>query len=367
MPQIDPKGLKAKLKKGEIDNLYYIFGENVPEVDKLTKLIIKAAVGDNEDIALTSLEGRYLDFSELNDMVVMMPMLSDYNCILINDYNCERPRENMAGLRADDLTKKLLEAIKEIPPQTVVIFNVTGFEVECKYDYKSKKNIIKDKNKKLADYAAKHGTLVECAVKNAQDMAKDIAAAVSARGGFISIHAAQELAEICKCDMLTVKNEIDKLCAYAGSNEITAELIHDMVHHESGVTAFNLASAVASGDQKAAFDAIDEIMADKENRGAVLGAITTTFLDMYRVQCARKSGVSSERVKQDFAYYARGFAIDKLYRSGGGMSVERLRKCIRILRDTNIKLNSSNGNEKIVLEQMVTKMLMTDERRRIKL
>ena len=74
MPQIDPKGLKNKLKKGEIDNIYYLFGENVPEVDKLTKMIIKAAVGDNEDIALTSLEGRYLDFSELSDMIMMMPI-----------------------------------------------------------------------------------------------------------------------------------------------------------------------------------------------------------------------------------------------------------------------------------------------------
>lgn len=356
MPQTDPKGLKAKLKKGEIDNIYYIFGENVPEVDKLTKLIIKAAVGDNEEFALTKMEGRYLDFSQLYDTLMMMPMLSDYNCILVNDYNCERPRENMAGLKADDITKKLLEAIKEIPPQTVLIFNVTGFEIAVKEDYKTRKRTIKDKNKKLADFAAKHGTVVECTVKTAQDMAKDIAASVSARGGFISIHAAQELAEICRCDTLTVKNEIDKLCAYAGSSEITAELIHDMVHHESGVTAYNLANAVASGNRRAAFDAIGEIMADKDNRGAVLGAITTTFLDMYRVQCARQSRVSSETVKQDFAYYARGFAIDKLYRSGG-MSTEKLRKCIKILRDTNIKLNSSNGNEKIILEQMVTKML----------
>ncbi len=363
MPQIDPKGLKNKLKKGEIDNIYYLFGENVPEVDKLTKMIIKAAVGDNEDIALTSLEGRYLDFSELSDMIMMMPMLSDYNCILINDYNCERPREPMAGYKAEDLNRKLLDAIKEIPPQTVVIFNVTGFEVAVKRDYKANKNVIKDKNKKLADFAAKHGTVVECTVKTAQDMAKDIAAAVSARGGFISIQAAQEIAEICKCDMLTVRNEIDKLCSYAGSSEITSELVHDMVHHESGVTVYNLADAVMAGNEKAAFDALDEIMADKNNRIFAMGAITSTFLDMYRVQCARRSHVSSDAVKQDFAYYARGFAIDKLYRSGG-MTTERLRKCVKILRDTNMKLNSSNGNEKIILEQMVTKMLMTDERRR---
>ena len=364
MPQTDPKGLTAKLRKGELDNIYYIYGQNIPEVDKLTKQIIKAAVGDNEEFALTRLEGRYLDFSELYDMVQMMPMMSEYNCILINDYNCERPRENMAGLRADDITKKLLEAIKDVPPQTVVIFNVTGFEIAIKYDYKAKQNVIRDKNKKLADFAAKHGTAVECPVKTAQDMAKDIASAVSARGGFISINAARELAELCQCDTLTIKNEIDKLCSYAGSSEITLQLIQDMVHHESGTTAFKLADAVAVSDKKAAFEAVDELMADKENRGSVLGAVTSVFLDMYRVQCARRKGISAETVKQDFAYYSRAFAIEKLYRNGASMSVERLRKCIRILRDTNMKLNSSSGNEKIILEQMITAMLVSDDKRR---
>ena len=134
MPQIDAKTLKAKLNKGELSNLYYIFGQNIPDVEKLTKDIIKAAIGDNEEFALKRLEGRYLDFSELYDMIQMMPMMSEYNCILINDYNCEKPRENMAGLKSEDINKKLIEAIKDIPPQTVVIFNVTGFEIALKTD-----------------------------------------------------------------------------------------------------------------------------------------------------------------------------------------------------------------------------------------
>ena len=92
MPQTDPKTIKAQLKKGELKNIYYIFGKNVPEVEKLTKQIIKAAVGENEDFALNKLEGRYLDISELYDMIQMVPMMSEYNCIRINDY--------MAGIRA---------------------------------------------------------------------------------------------------------------------------------------------------------------------------------------------------------------------------------------------------------------------------
>lgn len=358
MPQTDPKTIRSELKKGELKNLYYIFGKNIPEVEKLTKQIIKAAVGDNEDFALNKLDGRSLDTSELYDMIQMMPMMSDYNSILINDYNCEKPRENMAGLRAEDLNKKLVEVLKDIPSQTVVIFNVTGFEISVKNDYKTGKSIIKDKNKKLADLAAKEGALVECPIKNENELAKDIAASVSARGALISLDRARELAEMCQSDTLTIRNEIDKLCSYVGSGEITSDVLHNLVHRQSDVTFFKLADAVAAFNKRSAFEALDELMQDKENRGAVLANIIGSFIDMYRAACARKSGKQVMDVKEDFAYVWE-FKVKNAFRDSSRMSIRRLRECIKILRDTNITLNSGGGDEKTILEQTVTKMLMT--------
>ncbi|WP_303835458.1 DNA polymerase III subunit delta [Ruminococcus flavefaciens] len=358
MPQTDPKTIKSELKKGELKNLYYIFGKNIPEVEKLTKQIIKAAVGDNEDFALNKLDGRYLDTSELYDMIQMMPMMSEYNCILINDYNCEKPRENMAGLRAEDLNKKLIEVLKDIPSQTVVIFNVTGFEIAVKTDYKTGKSTIKDKNKKLADLAAKDGALVECPIKTENELAKDIAASVSARGALISLDRARELAEMCQSDTLTIRNEIDKLCSYVGSGEITSDVLQNLVHRQSDVTFFKLADAVAAFNKRSAFEALDELMQDKDNRGAVLANITGAFIDMYRAACARKSGKQVMDVKEDFAYVWE-FKVKNAFRDSSRMSIRRLRECIKILRDTNITLNSGGGDEKTILEQTVTKMLMT--------
>ena len=358
MPQTDPKTIKAQLRKGELKNLYYIYGRNIPEVEKLTKLIISAAVGDNEDFALNRLDGRYLDTSELYDMMQMMPMMSEYNCIVVNDYNFEKPRENMAGLKADDLNKKLMEVLKEIPSQTVLIFNVTGFEIGLKTDYKTGKSTVKDKNKKLADYAAKVGESVECPVKTENELAKDIAASVSARGSLISLDNARELAEMCQSDTLTIRSEIDKLCSYAGKNEITADILHNLVHRQSDATFFKLADAVSAFNKRMAFDALDELMQDRENRGAVLANITASFIDMYRAACARKKGKQVADVKADFAYVWE-FKVKNAFRDSSRMSIKRLRECVSILRDANITLNSGGCDEKVVLEQTVTRMLMT--------
>lgn len=122
MAQIDAKKLTAQLKNEKLNNLYYIYGQNISGVEQITKNIIKRAVGDNEEFALNKLSGKELNVSEFRDMAEMMPMMSEYNCILVNDYNCEEQRE--------DTTKQLIAALNYVPSQTVVIFNVTGFDVK---------------------------------------------------------------------------------------------------------------------------------------------------------------------------------------------------------------------------------------------
>ena len=363
MPQEDSKTIAAKLRKGELSNLYYIFGKDVVGVEKLTRRIIRTAVGENEDFALTKFDGKSLDMSSLEDTIQMMPMMSEYNCILINDYNCERPREEMHGQSAETYNKKLIGILKDIPPQTVIIFNVTGFEIKTKTEYRTGKTVITDKNMKLADFAAKNGTLCEMRIPTSGELAKMIAAKVSARGSAISLDTAQELAEMCLCDTMAVENEVDKLCSYSGSREITRETLALLVHRQSGVTIFNLADAVASFNRKAAFDALDELMSDKENRGAILANITNAFLDLYRAACAKRSGKQIQDVVSDFSY-AWEFKVKNAFRDSSRMNIDRIRACIKILRDTAVQLNSTSSDEKIVLEEAVTKMLMTGQQRR---
>ena len=57
--------------------------------------------------------------------------------------------------------------------------------------------------------------------------------------------------------------------------------------------------------------------------------------------------------------YKREFVVKNAFRDSSRMSIRRLRSCIAILRDTAVKLNSTSIDEKIMLEEAVTQMLMT--------
>lgn len=345
MAQTDPRSLKAQLKKGELANFYYLYGTDIAAVDELTSAIIKRAVGDNAEFALTKLEGGSLNVSDFRDMTEMMPMMSEYNCILVNDYNCETQRE--------EVTKTLLSVLKEIPSATVVIFNVTGFDVKAG----KKKFDAKNKNKKLADLAAKIGIACEALPKTARDMVKDICARVSVRGGLITAPAAQLLAERCLCDTIMIANEIDKLCAYAGSSEITVDTIELLVAKQSDVTIFNLSDAVAAFNRKAAFDALNELFARNENPNGILKSISDSFVDMYRAAAAKKCGRTINDVMRDFDYKWE-FKVKNAFRNTSRMSMKRVRECMAILRDTAVKLNSTPIDKRVLIEEAITEMLM---------
>lgn len=363
MAKLDAKSLVSALKKGELSRVYYIFGADVSSVEKMTKLIIRTAVGYNEDFALTRIQGNEIDFSVLSDTIEQFPMMSEYNCILINDYNCEKPLDNMRGRSPDDMTKKLLETLKNIPPQTVVIFNVTGFEVKVQRDFRTNQNVIKDKNKKLADFAMKNGTLCEFPIKTSAELAKIIMTKVSARGGFISYENGRELAEMCLCDEIAVNNEIEKLCSYAQGREIDRDMLNMLVSAQNDVTVYNLAKAVASLNTREAFEAVNDLNIDNDNRVMVLYAITSAFIDMYRAMCAKKAGVTPEQMAADFDYGKRTFVVKNAFRDSYRMSLERLRECIVILRDTTIQLNATSADARTAIEQAITKMLVTSKNR----
>lgn len=363
MAKTNSKTLASALKKGELSRIYYIFGADIAGVKKMTKLIIRTAVGDNEDFALTKIQGNEINLSELSDIIQQFPMMSEYNCILINDYNCEKPFDNMHGRSSDDITKKLLETLKNIPPQTVVIFNVTGFEVKVQRDFRTNQNIIKDKNKKLADFAMKNGTLCEFPIKTSAELSKIIASKVSSRGGHISLENGRELAEMCLCDELAIENEIDKLCFYADGREIDRAMIHELVHTQNDTTIYNLANAVAAMNAREAFEAVNELNVDNDNRTIVLYAITGAFIDMYRASCAKREGVTPEKTASDFDYGKRTFVVKNAFRDSNRISIERLRECIIILRDTTIQLNSSAIDARTAIEQAITKMLVTSKNR----
>jgi DNA polymerase-3 subunit delta len=343
MPTTDPKQLAAQIRKGELQSLYYLYGADVVQVKQLTAALIKKATGGNREMALTQFDGQKLDLKELEDAARQFSMFSEFNCVWVHNFNADSFREEQ--------TKQLLEFLPTVGSATVLLFDVTNF------DPKNGKKTPQGKNKKLIDTIAKYGVVCEAIQRTPAVLAKELSGLAEKRGRTLPHNCAEELVRLCMGNTLILRNELEKLCAYAPQGStITMEQVREITSPQLETTTFQLAKAVVSQKPRTAMAELDKLYAMRTNRTFIVHAIASSFLDLYRAAAALRAGKQPMDMKQDFGY-RYDFMVQNAFRDCRRLPPERLRACIRVLRDLELELNSTSSDERIMLEAAIVKML----------
>lgn len=339
---LEPKKLASEIRQGNLDKLYYIYGADLVQVRQLTTSIIKKATDGNPEMALTKLDGQKLDLDVLTDAARQFSMFAPRNCIQVHDLNAESLQENSL--------KRLLELLSQLGEATVLIFDVTGF------DPKNGRKTPQGKNKKLIDAVAKYGTVCEAKQRSFPTLARELAAIAQKNSAVLPIECAEELVRLCMGNTLILRSELEKLCAYADGKKITMAMVRETVSPQLETTTFNLAKAVVSQRPRSAMEELNKLYAMRTDRTAIVAAIASSFLDLYRASAAMRAGKSEADMKRDFGYIY-DFMIQNAFRDCNRIPPERLRACILVLRDLEQTLNSTQADERILLESAIVKML----------
>ena len=343
MALIDEKNLQNQIKAGELSNLYYFYGSDILAVENCVRRIIKA-VGGAENI--TRLDGQNLDLNQLAEEAELCPMFAEYNCIHIHDCNMESLRENDR--------KALLEILKQVSGQTILMFDVTGFDIYGGKTGKNKKPT--DKNKKIIDYIVKSGTVCICEPKSVSQMATEIISKAKKQGCTIERSAAMALAMQCNCQTLMIQNELDKLCAFVNGGTITEQLIQEMVTPQLETTVYALTAAVLKRRASDAMKAVEELLALRIEMPYLMAVVSGCLIDVQRASAARKNGRTVQDVMSDFGYKF-SFAVERSFRDSMGETPEHIAECLNLLCEAEKKMHSGTVDERVLFEKTVIEML----------
>lgn len=342
MAVCEAKAVSAQIRRGELQNVYYFYGADLVQVASLTEQLIRKATNDQMETALTKMDGRKLDLRQLEDAAQMFSMFSPYNCILINDFNAESLRE--------EHFKQLMEMLKAVSGVTVIVFNITGFDV------KDGKKTVSGKNKKLIDWIAKNGTVCEAVPASLSEMVKQLCKQAEKAGGILPPECAEEVINRCIGNTLMMQSELQKLCACANGGTITMVQVQQLVMPALSATTFALASAVVQRRAGAAMQELERLFAMRIARPMMLSALTSSFLDLYRAAAAIRRNATQAEMKQDFGY-RYDFLVKNAFRDCRRIPVERIRECINVLRDLEKTCNSAAVVEQVAIEAAIVRML----------
>lgn len=328
MSSIIQKQFLSETKSGMVYKIYYIYGNDTAQVIKTTNFLTESLIGKENDNFIRRYDGtQNIDLNELSDAINMYPFGCPYNCIIINDWNCEKKKA--------DENKKLLDVLKKsINETSVVIFNATGFDV-C--EGKSKPSA---KNKKLIEFADKNGVSVICNIKTASEISVDIINYAKSKNCLISKKDAVYVAENCLFQTDSVYNEMNKLCSYTMEGEITRNIIDKLVTKQENMKIYALSNALSSGNENQIMHSY-YVLKDELETEQILFLLSDTFITWYRAKTAISENITPQQMQSDFNYRF-SFAVTNAFRDCRNLSTDTLKKCLIILRDTQKRLNSMN-------------------------
>lgn len=346
MPRCSDRELFAGLKRAELAPVYFLYGAETYFVRTAVQKIEARAAGGMEGFNLRKFEGDKVSIGEIEDVCETFPMMAEKKCVSVCDIDVEK-------LSKPDYDR-LLEIISHPVETTVLVLFLLNVTVDLKKSVKWRK---------VAGEAEKTGIVCEFAQKDKATLKRALCERAKKACLSMDMQTAGLLVDWCPQDYAVLLNEMDKLISHAQNGEITEKDVRECCIRSIEASAFDLAKSILAGNYDRAFSLLDELFSLRQEAVSVLGALNLAFSDLYRAKCAQSSHKTPSDMETDFRYpKTRLFAVRNAFRDVQGVSARHIRRCIGALYDADRALKSSRADNRLVMEQMLGKMLASSIR-----
>ncbi len=346
MAKLNEQSFRKELSSDKLSNLYMIYGDEKYLVRKYTDALISAAVGkEASEFDLYKFNSE-TPLENIFNAAEQLPMFTERKCVCVTDYNINSLSEG---------DYKQLEAFcSDIAPTTVLVFTMPTLMP----DSKKKSN----KLTKFIAFAEKAGNVLELKKLDETALRNRIMSWCEKGGCKIDRVNASKIISYVGNDLNTLKNETDKLCAYADGREITEETVKKLCIRNTESNIYALSDCISKNDFDAAYKQLGFLFEQNQPPEMILSILSSSFIDMYRMKAASEAGKSINEVAEDFNYGKRSFLLKRAGTSAARYSKESLREIFEAILEADIKLKSTRADSRIVIEVLTAKLLLAVKR-----
>lgn len=337
------------IKDAPLRRLYLLYGSEEYLKELYLKMMIQRATGgvftDFNVHRLSAENG--IDSEELISAVQAAPFMCERSCAVLDNLNPDK-------LGAGDL-EQLYGVMKDSPEECVFVLIVRTHDFDARRSAKAKA---------LVREADKHGAVVELGKRSPADLVKFMRSYLKKSGTQLEPELARLLIEYCGSDMLTLKNEMDKLAAYSGYDKITRGHIDEAASQTVNARVFELSRVILEGGYESAMSMLGDLLYLKEAPVAIIGALSANYIDLYRAKAAQAQAKPESELLRLFDYKGREFRARNAMRTANKYSVEFLERSIGILARADMMLKTGRTEDTVVLQQTLTQLYRERQRER---
>lgn len=344
MQPVNETELNEKIKQKQFSRVYLVCGDESYLKQVYCKRICDAAGEVIPDFNFIKCDGKTLTMQQLQDEVYQMPVMADTRCVLVVDYDAAERRESDAEV--------LKGILSDVPETTVIVFmqQTVNFDV----------------NKPLAKWNSfiklveKHGEVLAFTKKSPAELKKYIIAYCKRKSISIDSYTAKYLADFTGGDLMTIRCEADKLCAYVTNGFITKEDIDTVCHRTPENNKYALSNAIMNTNTSNALKILNELIDSRMEYTEIFGVISSCILDLYKVKIGFAAGLNAKEIAKELGFGERRvFVVENNERAAKHISNEAMRQCLDILADADEAIKTSSADKRFLLERTVISLTST--------
>lgn len=353
MPEITEAELKKQLAADTFSSVYLIAGEEKYLVKRAAGRLIKRAGGEAFPEFNLHEFGNDSGVDGISDAAQALPFFAEHKCVAVADFNVEE--KDSVELQ------KLYELLDVTPDTTSLVFWYPTL------DFDGKKSA---KWKKFQKAVSDKGSVLLCGRRTGAELQKLLLREAEKAGCVLSRQNASRILDYAGQGVTALLHEMEKLCAFALGQaqegalpagqqpEITVEMIEALVPKTTETTVFLMSNALVAGNYEKAYSLLDLLFYQNEEPIAILGALSSAYVDMYRVRAALESGQPASAAGAYGEYKGKEFRLRNAERSARSLKPEALRSSLDLLLEADMALKGSRLSGRIVLEELIAKLLL---------
>lgn len=338
MPIVYEDELRRDIASKKFAPVYLIYGDDSYLKNHYKDTLAKKSYDGDPFFNLQKFEGD-TELQEVFDAVNQFPMMADCKSVVLSDYDFSKGDFD-----------RFLELISNANDTCVLILCFDTIEFDSKKGTKEKK-IIAAVEKVGGKCAEINHRSITALVKTLSDGAKK-------RGCNFSEISARHLIEISGTDLSTLKNELDKLCAFVGSGDITKETIEQIAVKSVDASVYEYVKQIISGNISEALTQLDDMFFMRIEPMIILSVAASSYVDIYRAYTANIKGVSKTDIAADFKYPKNKlFLIDRAVQNLKKFNITKLQLSLDCIAKADKSLKSFGTDPRTVLEQLTVKLV----------
>ncbi len=341
MSILSEEQFKKNFASAGVPPVTLLFGNDGYLKKQAVEKIVKRTVDQDDVFNYAAFDGD-CDLQEVYDALSQLPMLADQKCVVLCDYDFEHCAKSDFD--------KLCALFGEACDTSVLVVWFDSIEID------PKKNT---KFKKLVTAAEKNGgAVVQCDHRRAAELAKMLVDGAARRGCTMEPSAAKYLVETAGEDIHTLVNELDKLCHYRPGGTITKTEVDLVCVKTVEASIYDLSKMIFARNPEGAMKMLDELYFMRIEPMVIFYTVSAVYTDLYRVYVCKSCGKPLSEAAQTFGYRGREFVLERAAQNLRRMDFSALSRSFDLLIDADKQLKSFGGNERIVLEQLIVRLIM---------